>query len=155
MYAQAYQAAIGQGATAAQAQAFATNYATTNAPAQTRAITGTPAVFSNTSLFPYLTAEMVKGMVVYHIMGVRAFNNNLPTTRANFPTLLNSVVTAHPGLGLQATFTGPMVSAASVKGLVNATPANILINPTPGSGSSDQNYLNGVLHKIDQVLMPQ
>ena len=34
--------------------------------------------------------------------------------------------------------------------------SNIAINPTPApGGTSDQHYLNGVIHKIDQVLRPQ
>jgi hypothetical protein len=70
--------------------------------------------------------------------------------------LLNGAIPGHPGIGLQATFTGSFVSSATVKGAANATAAKILINPTPApSGTSDQFYLNGVLHKIDQVLLPQ
>ncbi len=103
-----------------------------------------------------LPITTVKGIVVYHIMGTRAFSNNFPTTVTNYPTLLNGAIPAHPGLGLRATFTGPMVSAATVKGAANGTASNVLINPTPApGGSSDQFYLNGVLHRIDQVLLPQ
>ncbi len=127
---------------------------TGTAMTQATALASTPAVFSNPALYPVLTAQVVKGIVVYHLMQVRAFNNNLPTTAANFPTLLNSAFPGHPGIALQASFTGPIVSAATVKGMVNPTASNILINPNPG-GTSDQNYLNGVLHKIDQVLLPQ
>jgi hypothetical protein len=59
-------------------------------------------------------------------------------------------------VGLIATFGTPFVNSATVKGLRNATAARLLLNPTPEpNGSSDQHYLNGVLHKIDQVLMPQ
>lgn len=120
------------------------------------ALASSPTVFSNPALYGSLTAQTVKGILVYHILGVRAFNNNLPTTVANFPTLLNSAIPTHPGIGLKATFTGSFVSSATVKGIANATTANILINPTPApNGTSDQFYLNGVLHKIDQVLIPQ
>lgn len=138
------QALVAQGVPLATAQAQATFLASS------------PAVFSNPALYGSLTAQAVKGILVYHILGVRAFTNNFPTTQANFPTLLNGAIAAHPGLGLKVTFTGPFVSAASVKGLGNATGANIMINPTPApNGSSDQNYLNGSLHIIDQVLLPQ
>lgn len=123
------------------------------------ALASTPGVFSNPLLYSVLTAETVKGIVVYHLLGQRAFCNNLPTTTGFFPTLLNSAIPAHPGLGLTATFTPPFVSAATVKGLGNATAANVIINATPllpdPNGTSDQHYLNGVLHKIDQVLLPQ
>jgi uncharacterized surface protein with fasciclin (FAS1) repeats len=63
-------------------------------------------------------------------------------------------VPAHPGVALKATFGATGVTAATVKGVANPTASNITINPFPG-GTSDQNYVNGVLHKIDQVLIPQ
>ncbi len=103
-----------------------------------------------------LPIQTVKGMVVYHMLGSRAFSNNLPTVPENFPTLLNSAVPAHPGVTLKATF-GPIgVTAATVKGLTNPAASNVLINPTPApNGTSDQHYVNGTLHRIDQVLLPQ
>jgi uncharacterized surface protein with fasciclin (FAS1) repeats len=103
-----------------------------------------------------LTTQTVKGIVVYHILGSRAFTNNFPTTATSYPTLLNSAVPTHPGVSLTCTFTGPFVTAASVKGAANATASNIAINPTPEpNGTSDQHYVNGTIHKIDQVLRPQ
>ncbi|CAN5215154.1 hypothetical protein BH09BAC2_BH09BAC2_09770 [soil metagenome] len=110
-----------------------------------------------------LTTQMVQGIVVYHIFDGqagrpgRAFLVNFPTTPTTYKTLLNSspIAAAHPGVTISATFGGPLVTTATVKGLANATASNILINPTPGTGSSDQHYINGVLHKIDQVLIPQ
>lgn len=99
---------------------------------------------------------LVKGIVVYHILGSRAFTNNLPTTATSYPTLLNGAIISHPGISLRVTFTGPFVSAATCKGVANATTSNVLINPTPDpGGSSDQHYLNGTIHKIDQVMLPQ
>jgi len=139
-----YQALVAQGVPAATALAQATSLAST------------PAVFSNPALFSVLTAQTVKGIVVYHVFTNRAFTNNFPTALTNYPTLLNSAVPSHPGVGLTATFGTPFVNNATVKGLRNATAARVLLNPTPEpNGSSDQHYLNGVLHKIDQVLMPQ
>ena len=149
----AYAQAIGAGATPAQATAIANAAADTNAPAQTTLLVSTPAIFSNPALYPFLTATQVKGILFYHLLGVRAFTVNLPTTDTNIPTLLNAAISAHPGISVKATFTGPFVSSATVKGLFNAAPSNILINPFPG-GSSDQRFVNGVLHKIDQVLIP-
>ena len=130
---------------------------------QAAALASTPAVFSNPLLYSVLTAQTVKGIVVYHLLGKRAFTNNLPTTTTSYPTLLNGAIAAHPGLALKATFGGlpafPFVTAATVKGLGNATAANIVINATPlipdPNGTSDQHYINGTLHKIDQVLLPQ
>jgi uncharacterized surface protein with fasciclin (FAS1) repeats len=131
---------------AAQAPALAQGQAT--------ALASSPAVFQNPLLFSALTAQTVKGIVVYHLLGVRAFTVNFPTTATLVPTLLNSAVPAHPGVALQATFGATGVTAARVKGVANPTASNIAINPFPG-GTSDQNYVNGVLHKIDQVLIPQ
>ncbi len=131
-----YQGAIAQGATPAMALAFATANA------------ATPAGFA------LLPITSVKGIVVYHILGVRAFANNFPTTVANFPTLLNGAIPSHPGIGLQVTLGATGTVSATVKGAANATASNITINPLP-SGSSDQNCLNGVMHKIDQTLLPQ
>lgn len=145
-----YQALVAQGFPAG-----ATTFATATALATATDANG-PTVFRNPVLYGALSAQTVKGIVVYHILGVRAFNNNLPTTRTNFPTLLNGAIPTHPGIGLMAVLTGNFVSAVTVKGAANATAANVLINPTPApAGTSDQFYLNGVLHKIDQVLLPQ
>lgn len=104
-----------------------------------------------------ITTQTVKGIVVYHILGNRAFLNNFPTTTTSYPTLLNSAVPTHPGVALTATFAGPFfVSVATVKGIANPTASNILVNPTPEpNGTSDQFFVNGTLHKIDQVLRPQ
>jgi hypothetical protein len=141
--AQITQALIAQGMPPATAAATAASLAST------------PAVFSNPLLYSALTAQTVKGLVVYHILGSRAFSVNLPTTTTSVPTLLNGAVASHPGVAVTATFAGPFVNAATVKGVANPTASTILINPTPGTGTSDQHYLNGVLHKINQVLRPQ
>jgi len=62
-------------------------------------------------------------------------------------------------VGLKVTFTGPTtITSATVKGVgaANTTASNIAINPTPDpNGTSDQHFINGTLHKIDQVLFPQ
>lgn len=103
-----------------------------------------------------LTTQQVKGIVVYHLLGSRAFTNNFPTTITYYPTLLNGGIPTHPGIGLTATFTAGQVSAATVKGVGNATASNIAINPFPNPfGTSDQHFINGSLHKINQVLLPQ
>lgn len=125
----------------------------------------------------------VKGLVVYHLLGsrtavgapvsgIRAFTVNVPTSPLPVLTFLNNPGPAvnHPGVTLMATFTGPVASSVTVKGLVNATPANVLLNGTPDltasygatppalpikyTGTSDQHYINGVLHYINQVLRP-
>ncbi len=111
-----------------------------------------------------LTPTLAKGIVVYHILssqsgtyappGIRVFSVNMPTTGTAVKTLLNSAIAAHPGLVLQATFTGPVVTAATVKGAANATASNIIISAPP-TFTHDLHYVNGIIHKIDQVLLPQ
>lgn len=109
-------------------------------------------------------ASLAGALVAYHVFDGRsarpgkAYLNNFPTAAETYKTLLNSnpLAAAHPGVTISSTFTGPLVSVATVKGLANPTASNILVNPTPApNGTSDQNYVNGVLHKIDQVLLPQ
>jgi uncharacterized surface protein with fasciclin (FAS1) repeats len=128
------------------------------AQAQAAALAATPDIFQNPALYPYITAQLVQGIVVYHIAMGRAFTNNFPTTQTNIPTLLNSAIPTHGGVGIQVTMGAPFATAATVKGAENPTPANILINASPltpdPSGTSDQHFLNGVLHKIDQLLLP-
>ena len=145
--------AIYQGLVAAGYPAGATTLATATA------LASSPTVFSNPLLFSVLTARTVQGIVVYHILGQRAFTNNFPTTTTFVPTLLNGGVPTHPGVGLTGTFGIPFFTAATVKGAANATAANVVINASPftpdPAGTSDQHYLNGVIHKIDQVLLPQ
>jgi uncharacterized surface protein with fasciclin (FAS1) repeats len=124
--------------------------------AQATALASSPTVFANPALSSVLTPTAVKGLVVYHLLGNRRFSVNIPATATAVPTLLNSAIPTHPGITLQATFGPTGVTAATVKGVANATPANLQINPTPApAGTSDQNYVNGVLHIINQVLLPQ
>jgi uncharacterized surface protein with fasciclin (FAS1) repeats len=125
-------------------------------------LSSTPNVFSNPLLYGALTAQIVKGILVYHILGKRAYTNNMPTTATAFPTLLNTVIASHPGVKLSATINppNPFVVSATVKDVYNNSPAaNIIINASPLTpepfGTSDQEYINGVLHKIDAVLLPQ
>ncbi|MEP7238634.1 MAG: hypothetical protein ABI685_12235 [Ferruginibacter sp.] len=126
------------------------------AAATAAALASTPGVFTNPLVGSVLTPTTVKGIVVYHLMGARAFTNNFPTTATSYPTLLNGGIPTHPGVRLVCTFTGLSVTAASVKGAANATASNLILNPTPNpGGTSDQHFINGTLHKIDQVLLPQ
>jgi uncharacterized surface protein with fasciclin (FAS1) repeats len=125
-------------------------------------LSSTPNVFSNPALYGSLTAQTVKGILVYHILGKRAYTNNMPTTATSFPTLLNTVFATHPGVKLKVNINAPnpFVASATVKDVYNNSPAaNIIINASPLTpepfGTSDQEYINGVLHKIDAVLLPQ
>jgi uncharacterized surface protein with fasciclin (FAS1) repeats len=141
---------------------------TATATAQATGLASTPDVFKNPALASVLTPTNVTGLVVYHLLaeqtssttspfqGIRVFSINIPSAETNSFTLLNSAIAAHPGVKVQATFGFAGVIAISAKGLANQTPSNVEINPTPApGGTSDQHYINGVLHKIDQVLRPQ
>jgi hypothetical protein len=124
-------------------------------------LASTPGVFTNPELSSTLTPQNVKGILGFHVLGKRAYTNNFPTTQTAYPTLFNTVIASHPGLKLTATFNPPFpfVAGATVKDTISNKPAaNILINTQPLTpdpyGTSDQNFVNGVLHKIDAVLLP-
>lgn len=154
---------IDGGATPAEADAAAPGLAAAQAPTlaqgQATALASTPDVFKNPALASVLTPQTVTGIVVYHLLaaktgttfqGLRAFSVNMPSTEGNSFTLLNSAVAAHPGVTLKATYGFAGVIAITAKGLGNATASNVQINPTPApGGTSDQHYINGVLHKIE------
>jgi uncharacterized surface protein with fasciclin (FAS1) repeats len=124
-----------------------------------------PAAISG-SLAAALSPTTVKGLLAYHIIGkqsgsygppgIRIFSVNCPTTATAVKTLLNSAIAIHPGIMVQATFVPglPVVGAITVKGAANATASNVLISFTPPF-TSDLHHINGVIHKIDQVLLPQ
>jgi uncharacterized surface protein with fasciclin (FAS1) repeats len=115
------------------------------------------------TLASVISPTNVRGIVVYHVLssqsgsfappGVRVFSVNLPTSATAVKTLLNSVVSVHPGVIVSAAFTGPFVTAATVKGAVNPTAANVIISAPP-TMTHDMHHTNGVIHKIDQVLIP-
>ena len=109
-----------------------------------------------------ITPTLAKGIVAYHIIssqaapftppGLRVFSVNLPATATAIKTLLNSGVSVHPGVTVMATFVSPVpglsvVSAATVKGVANPSASNVV--------AFDIHCVNGVMHKIDQVLLPQ
>ena len=132
--------------------------------AQATFLASTPGVFTNPALWNVITPTFAKGIVAYHILssqttpfappGIRVFSVNFPTTATAIKTLLNSAVAVHPGVTIRASFTGPFVTSATVKGLANATASNVVINPL-NPIATDQHFLNGVIIRIDQVLLPQ
>lgn len=118
-------------------------------------LASTPAVFGDPTVATVLTPTTIAGLVSYHLLTSRAFSVNLPIAATAYPTALASKI---PGatVSLQAAFAPTGVTAATVKGNANATASNIQINPAMAPfGTSDQNYVNGTLHVIDQVLLPQ
>jgi uncharacterized surface protein with fasciclin (FAS1) repeats len=124
------QALVAQGVPLATAQAQAT------------ALASTPAVFSNPALFPVLTAQTVRALVAYHILGQAAFSVNLPASPGPATTLLVLPGTT-TGLTVQVANTG---AAVTVKGNANPTASNVTIG--------NLHAINGVAHVVDQVLVP-
>lgn len=140
-----YRKLVEKGMPAAQALATAT------------ALASTTGVFTNDATKDILTPINVKGILYYHIVGKTAYSVNLPATETDFTTLMSLGMPTAPPIKIKATFSGPVVSAISVKGAVNPAPANVVILSAPipdPAGTIDQNFVNGVLHKIDQILLP-
>ena len=71
---------------------------------------------------------------------------------------MNRYFSTHPGLQIKVNFGNPYVTSATIKGLANSSTVDVLINSTSlqsdPNGTSDQLYLNGVMHKINGVLFP-
>jgi len=135
-------------------------------PAATAAATAT-AVSSSPAGFNALPVAQVRGVVAYHILAskntgsykpdIRAFSVNFPSTPGFFAkTLVNGSVDAHPGIMAQATFAGPAVTALKFTGLGTFPPGGAPFSGTPANATAwDKIALNGVLHVIDAVLLPQ
>jgi uncharacterized surface protein with fasciclin (FAS1) repeats len=143
-----------------------------NAATTATQLASSQAVFNNPAFFSSITAEMVRGLLVYHFLAtntgagfqpnIRVFSNNFSSTPAFYTTLINSVVPIHPGIEAQATFTGPFVTGLQFTGLGTFPPGG-----APYSGAAakaeivapnpffDNIAVNGVFYVIDKVLLPQ
>ncbi len=99
------------------------------------------------AVFAMLPVQTVRGIVAYHVLAIngvpaqRIFQANMES-RA-YETLIGP--TPMPPVTIDAS----LPFAKTVKGNVNPTPSNI------DFAASDRHAVNGVLHKIDQVLLPQ
>jgi uncharacterized surface protein with fasciclin (FAS1) repeats len=103
------------------------------------------------SVIQALPVQTVIGIVAYHIHILdgtagssnikfsRAFTVNFPATPTPIETFLNVITDPAPPLVIDA--------ALGVKGYVNPTFSKII--------GPNRNAVNGVFHKIDQVLLPQ
>ncbi len=121
---------------------------------QATALASTPAVFSNPALAAVLTPTTVKGILAYHMLGSRAFSVNLPSaTTLISPTLLNGSISSHPGIKMRATFVGPVVTGFTLTSQV-LTPGGVIDGPVANMVSKDGHAVNGIVHKIDGVLIP-
>ncbi|MEO6681935.1 MAG: fasciclin domain-containing protein [Ginsengibacter sp.] len=133
---------------------------------QATALSSTPDVFKNPALYGVLTAATVKGILAYHFLAtnagagfqpnIRVFSNNFATTPTAYKTLVNAVVSVHPGVMAQATFTGPFVSSLTFTGMGTFPPNGPPFSDAPATAVSRDNHgVNGVFHIIDKVLLPQ
>jgi uncharacterized surface protein with fasciclin (FAS1) repeats len=89
--------------------------------------------------FGLLPVSTVQGIVAYHVLMGRAFSPNLPNAATPVPTLLSGSLPTAPLLTVDAT--------QGVRGAKNPSYSKIT--------AVDRHAINGVYHKIDQVLMPQ
>jgi uncharacterized surface protein with fasciclin (FAS1) repeats len=127
-----------------------------------------PAIFSNPAFYGLLPASSVRGILAYHLLAsnstgsykpdIRVFSVNFSATPTFVTTLVNASVpaTLQPGVLTQATFTGPFVTSIKFTGAGTFPPGGA---PYTGGAATavtmDKHAVNGVLHIIDKVLLPQ
>ncbi|MEJ7671811.1 MAG: hypothetical protein WKF59_03675 [Chitinophagaceae bacterium] len=109
-----------------------------------------------------LPAASAQGIVVYHFLARlsapnsysphRAFSVNFSGTSSFYTTLINNGVPTHPGVNVQVIFNanGLTVSSLRVTGVGNGGVAAVSAPP-----NFDKNGVNGVVHIIDRLLLPQ
>ncbi len=94
--------------------------------------------------FAAIPSEQIRGILAYHVLGV----NGQPVFRVFTPNMVSgpaeTMIGPAPMPQITIDATNPL--APTVKGAVNPTPSNII--------TKDLNAVNGVLHKIDQVMVP-
>lgn len=99
---------------------------------------GLPAEEASIGLLPVATA---RGIVAYHFLGSRAFGVNLPATTSTIQTLVGAAPL--PQLTVDRSTAAPRLLGAGNRGVY----ANFT--------ATDLHGINGVVHKIDGVLLPQ
>jgi uncharacterized surface protein with fasciclin (FAS1) repeats len=138
------------------------------AAATATALSSTPDVFSNPALFSVLTAATVRGILAYHLLAtpnpntgayepnIRVFSVNFSQTPSFVTTLVNSSFAPHPGIMVNATFTGPFVTDLEFTGLGTFPPGGAPFSgPSATAISLDNHAVNGVYYVINKVLLPQ
>ena len=126
------------------------------------AVAAGPAFLSTNNV---TTAE-VAGIMAYHFLAtdqgagfqpnIRAFSVNFSSTPSFYTTLVNTVVSVHPGVMAKATFTGPFVTNLQFTGLGTFPPGGAPYTGAAATATSlDNHCVNGVYYVIDKVLLPQ
>ena len=108
------------------------------------------------------------GIIAYHLLAtknplngafepnIRVFSVNFPPTPSFVTTLVNSSFAPHPGIMVNATFTGPFVTDLKFTGVGTFPPGGLPFSGTPATATSlDNHAVNGVYYVIDKVLLPQ
>ncbi len=134
----------------------------------TLAVAAGPAIFQNSALFGVLPAASVQGIIAYHLLAspnpvtgdyepnIRSFAENFTTTPTLHTTLVNAGVAIHPGVMVQAGFTGPMATSLSFTGFGTFPPGGPPFSGAAANATSiNKHCVNGVYHIIDKVLFPQ
>ncbi|MEP6951729.1 MAG: fasciclin domain-containing protein [Ginsengibacter sp.] len=118
-----------------------------------------------------VSTALVRGLIAYHLLATPnpstgAFEPNVRVFSVNFPaasatpffvtTLVNSSFAPHPGIMVNATFTGPFVTDLKFTGLGTFPPGGAPFSGTSATATSlDNHAVNGVYYVIDHVLLPQ
>lgn len=128
----------------------------------TAAVAAGPAFLATNNV----TTAQIQGIVAYHILAsnnsgsyipdIRAFSENFPSTAGFVKTLVNSSISVHPGIMVQASFTGPAVTSLQFTGYGTFPSGGAPFSGSPVSAvSMDKLAVNGVYHIINGILLPQ
>ena len=118
-----------------------------------------------------VSTATVRGIIANHLLAspnplTSAYEPNIRVFSVNFPpasaapffvkTLVNAAVPVHPGIIVNAIFTGPFVTDLKFIGLGTFPPGGAPYSGAPATAVSKDNHaVNGVYHVIDKVLLPQ
>ena len=104
--------------------------------------------FINTNL----PVQNAAAIVAYHFLPTKDFSVNFPTIGQFYPTLLNGGIPAHPGVKVQSVFNAALFGIQlQVTGVGNGGVAAVSNAPA----DLDRNAINGVVHIINKLLLPQ
>jgi uncharacterized surface protein with fasciclin (FAS1) repeats len=98
--------------------------------------------FTSAAAINATPVQTIRGIVVYHVLGTRAFSVNLPTVTTSVRTLLPPPFP-------------PLVFDYSTGGLKLKAAGYVTGEPLANITTADKNGINGVVHIIDKVLRPQ